>query len=103
MRAECNYRNGNTGVALQDIRDLRALRNAPDISSVDLDVILAERALELYWEGHRRQDLIRFGKFLDSRINKPDVSPQTRLILPIPQTAIDAIDDSNLLPQNPGY
>lgn len=103
MRAECNFRLGNTADALQDIRDLRVIRNAPDISEVNLDIILAERALELYWEGHRRQDLIRFGKFLDSRINKPEVSPETRLILPIPQTALDAIDDPDLLSQNPGY
>ncbi|MGL5635272.1 MAG: RagB/SusD family nutrient uptake outer membrane protein, partial [Bacteroidales bacterium] len=27
------------------------------------DYILSERCRELYWEAHRRQDLIRFGKF----------------------------------------
>jgi hypothetical protein len=103
MRAECNFRLGNSNDALQDINDLRAIRNAPSLSSVDLDAILTERALELYWEGHRRIDLIRFGKFLDSRINKPEVSHETKLILPIPQNAIDAIDDPDLLKQNPGY
>ncbi len=103
MRAECNFRRGNSADALQDINDIRTVRNAPLLSSVDLDAILAERALELYWEGHRRQDLIRFGKFLDSRINKPDVSPSSRLVLPIPQNAIDAIDNPGLLSQNPGY
>ena len=103
MRAECNLRLGNSTDALQDINSIRAIRNAPLLSSVELDDILAERALELYWEGHRRQDLIRFGKFLDSRINKPDVSPATRLILPIPQASIDAIDDPAALSQNPGY
>jgi len=103
MRAECNFRLGNSADALQDINDLRTIRNAPLLSSIDLDAIIAERALELYWEGHRRQDLIRFGKFLDSRINKPNASDATRLILPIPQNAIDAIDDPDLLSQNPGY
>jgi hypothetical protein len=33
-----------------------------------LDFILAERARELYWECHRRTDLIRFGQFTTSGI-----------------------------------
>jgi hypothetical protein len=32
-------------------------------AELTLDFILAERARELNWEGHRRTDLIRFGKF----------------------------------------
>jgi hypothetical protein len=30
---------------------------------VTLNFLIDERARELHWEGHRRQDLIRFGKF----------------------------------------
>ena len=39
--------------------------NSGDITApqLDLDFILAERGRELLWEGHRRTDLIRFGKF----------------------------------------
>lgn len=32
-------------------------------SQVTLNFLIDERARELHWEGHRRQDLIRFGKF----------------------------------------
>ena len=72
MYAECAVRgatSANTATAVGLINDLRerAFGNTStgQISSADLtlDFILDERARELYWEGHRRTDLIRFGKF----------------------------------------
>jgi hypothetical protein len=103
MRAECNLRNGNAAIALDDVNTIRRKRKTFEYTSIDLDKLLSERALELYTEGHRRQDLIRFGKFLEPKDNKPDPSPSTSLVLPIPQVAIDAVADESVLSQNPGY
>ena len=103
MRAECNLRNGNAASALEDVNLIRRKRKTYEYTSIDEEKLLTERALELYTEGHRRQDLIRFGKFLGPKDNKPNPSPPTRLVLPIPQVAIDAIADESVLSQNPGY
>jgi len=58
---------GDVNTAVGYVNTLRARGNisAPQISAAQLtpDLVLSERAKELYWEGHRRQDLIRFGKF----------------------------------------
>lgn len=99
MRAEANWRLGNEGDALMTVNELRELRGVDPLTAIDADVILQERGFELYWEGHRRRDLIRFGRFTDPYTLK-DASADFRTLFPIPQTAIDS--DPNLM-QNPGY
>jgi hypothetical protein len=56
---------GDKTAALQYINMLQARaygNTLNNVSAVDLtlDFVLAERARELYWEGHRRTDLIRY-------------------------------------------
>ena len=51
--------------------------------------LVGERGRELFCEGHRRQDLIRFGKFGNAWWEKP-ASGAERTTFPIPQWAIDA-------------
>ena len=101
MKAECQARKGDLSSALNIVNQIREKRRAPLMSSLSLIDILDERGRELYWEGHRRQDMIRFGTFLLPRTNKDFTSPETALIIPIPQTAIEASDGA--LQQNPGY
>jgi hypothetical protein len=81
-----------------------------DITSADLTLqyVLDERARELYWEGFRRTDLIRYGQFTTSTYLWPfkgGVAGGTnvadfRNIYPIPDQ--DRAANPNLK-QNPGY
>lgn len=65
MLAECEL-NGATGCDGQNKFD--AVRQRAGLASILLtkDNLFEERARELYWEGHRRSDMIRFGKFTGS-------------------------------------
>ena len=69
-------------------------------SAVTLDDIYKERRFELAWEGFARQDMIRFGTFLDAIPGWKPVTSDKYLIFPIPRTAMDANEN---LTQNPGY
>lgn len=120
MYAEAVVRGGaggNVGTAVNYINALRdraygntsgritnATLTAPDAT----DFILAERGRELYWEGQRRTDLIRFGKYTSASYVWPFKGgvqagtgvDATRALFPIPTTDISA--NPNLV-QNPGY
>ena len=112
MLAESILRGGGgaTGDALFYVNAVRARSNASLINASDLtlDFILDERARELNFEGHRRTDLIRFGKFAGSSYIWPwkggvkdgtSISEDYKLF-PIPLKAIQANPN---LTQNPGY
>ncbi len=99
MRAEAEFRNGNVGSALADVNAIRSARNATPKTSLTLEDIYNERGYELYWEGKRRQDMIRFGYFNKPMSEKPETPAYTNLF-PIPQSALDV--NPNLV-QNPGY
>jgi hypothetical protein len=102
MKAECLARTGDMSGALDIVNEIRLKRNAPELEDLELMDILDERGRELYWEGHRRQDMIRFGTFLLPKDNKDYASPDYAILLPIPQGAIDGMP-GGVLTQNPGY
>ena len=100
MKAEALVRNGQDGY-----QPLNAVRQRVGMPSrpATLSNILEERLLELVWEGWRRQDLIRFGKFTEAYdLRTPLAGEQTgyTTVFPIPQTCIDL---NHKLEQNVGY
>lgn len=111
MYAEATLRGGG-GSDAQAIEYMNELRdragNFGKVTAINLDFILDERARELYWEGHRRTDLVRFGKFTDGNYVWPwkggvkdGVTTSAHLdIFPIPNTDINANPN---LTQNTGY
>ena len=100
MKAEAQMRSANTVGALGIVNALRANRGATPLGALSLDNLIDERGRELYLESWRKQDLIRFGKFLNPRIQKPQTSDQKYLVFPIPNGQVAGNPN---LSQNLGY
>ncbi len=116
MYAECVLRGGTGGTAGQALTYMNALRTRAygdaggNITSgqLNLNYILDERARELYWEGHRRTDLVRFGQFTSGTYQWPwkgkvaagKATEAFRDLYPIPSADLGA---NPKLKQNPGY
>jgi len=99
MKAEALLRTGDASGALSIVNSIRAARGASALGSLSTDNLLDEKGREFYWEGWRRQDLIRFGKFLDLWQEKTADDPKN-LLFPIPSNQLAV--NPNLV-QNPGY
>ena len=104
LKAECIMRQ-NSGKATDEavifanhVRK-RAGATEYDTSTLTLDELLDERARELCWEGHRRQDQVRFGTYSKAWVNKPNTDAW-RDIMPIPKRAMTS---NGKLIQNDGY
>ena len=100
MEAEAKVRNGGDGS-----KELNAIRDRVGMPHVEanLNNILKERLLELVWEGWRRQDLIRFGKYTkayDQRIPVDGEETGFTTVFPIPQKCLDL---NKKYRQNKGY
>lgn len=108
LKAEALMRkNGGTATpeAVNLVNQVRARsipQNPYTVGTLTLDQLLQERSWELYYEGMRRNDLIRFGKFVRGNWEFFDRSGEGdyRNVFPIPQPQINA---NKNLKQNPGY
>jgi hypothetical protein len=98
MKAEAQLRTSQAGPALAIVNTVRTMRGATPFTTLTLDNLLDERGREFFWEGVRRQDLIRFGKFLELWQEKPTDDPKY-LVFPIPD---NQLGNTNFI-QNPGY
>lgn len=116
MYAECYLRgasNANAVDALYYVNLLRERANGGNFANItagelNLNFILDERSRELHWEAHRRQDLIRFGKYTGGSYNwawkgngmNGVAIASFRSVFPIPTNSLSANPN---LTQNTGY
>ncbi|MEM6725368.1 MAG: RagB/SusD family nutrient uptake outer membrane protein, partial [Bacteroidota bacterium] len=115
MYAEAVLRGGtggDMGTAVGYINEIRerAYGNSNgniDMAALDLPFVLDERGRELYWEGHRRTDLIRFNQFTENGVwpwkggvPEGQTTDAFRNLFPIPSTELLANPN---LSQNTGY
>lgn len=102
---------GDNTLALTYFNLLRARaygNTSANVGALSLDLILDERARELHWEGHRRTDLIRYGRFVEGTYLWPwkggvrdgKAVDAFRALYPLP--AADVTANPNLK-QNTGY
>ena len=117
MYAECAARGASNATMADAVSYVNMLReranNGSSIANITasdltLDFIINERSRELYMEAHRRQDLIRFGKYTGGSYNwvwkgngSNGIAISNNLkVFPIPSAALASNPN---LSQNTGY
>ena len=111
LRAEANLLAGKADAAAADINAVRNRANATPVtaSDVNIDLILDERARELYLEDFRLNTLMRMNKLVEylMKYNPKVIQAGYKLDdhlnkLPVPNSEIEANKDGGLV-QNDGY
>jgi starch-binding outer membrane protein, SusD/RagB family len=112
--SEAVMQGGSGGTQAEALTYFNALRQraygntSGNVSSLTTDLILDERGRELYWEGFRRSDLIRYNKFTEATylwqwkggVQAGRGVESFRKVFPIPASEIQANPN---LAQNTGY
>jgi len=102
MKGEALVRLNKPDLAVPLFNEVRSRTGLDGYAASDLtlDEIYDERGREFAWEGLRRQDMIRFGKYCEPREFMPEGSPAYTKLYPIPARVRKT--NSNLK-QNEGY
>lgn len=104
MMAECQL-NGVNCNGLYYLNQVRSRAGLNELTSINENLLLQERMNELYCEGHRRSDLIRFGRYTGNTyvwswkngVYEGASIPEYRALFPIPTNYVGTIG------QNTGY
>jgi hypothetical protein len=99
-KGEAMMRQGDATGGAMFVNMIRERAGLEPLDEVDMDELLAERGRELFYEGLRRTDLIRFDKFASGTWPFKDPAPETTTLFPIPAPQLNANPN---LEQNPGY
>ncbi len=110
LMARAEALNELSGPTQESINLINQVRIRAGLSSLQLsdfvskqalnEHILKERGWEFWWEGIRRLDLIRHGKFIEKAVARGLPAKSHHVRFPIPQFALDA---NPMLEQNAGY
>ena len=112
LRAEALVRAGNA-ITQEALDCLNAVHTRAGLTAYQmsdftdandfLDKVLLERGHELWFEGARRTDLIRYGKYIEyAKKYKGSTTAQDYMnVMPLPQSVID--ESKGKIAQNPGY
>ncbi len=103
MKAEAIARGGAPTMgasAASLVNDIRTARGTSADADGSLTSIYDERGFELWWEGHRRQDMIRFGTFTNDTWTNKTSTESFRVLFPIPAVELSA---NPMIQQNNGY
>lgn len=110
VAAEAYLQSGDISTALARLNTVRKRAGVPEVTTIDLDIILKESACEMFGNGYRRMDLRRTGKLVEyNDLYNPKLKGSAavaigeKLLWPIPQAVIDANDLLSTEDQNPGY
>ena len=107
--AEVCMQLGEPDLAVPYLTALAERAGVSTPSEITQDFLIAERARELYWEAHRRTDLIRYGLYNTSEYLWPykggdsyqgQAFPDYMCLFPIPPTELAV---NTMLEQNVGY
>lgn len=110
MYAEALGLDGNIPEALTYLNKTRTRAGLSPLNSADVpskeafvDALVKERGCEFALEGQRWFDLVRLGKAIEVMTAAGYPLDENHLVMPIPQSQIEIVNNKSILWQNPGF